>query len=1007
MRSAAAKEMRGQKNFNRSLPWRRKDVSLSQGNPERADLRKPGFQSSLGGKLLLAIAVIAGFPAATGVLGWFELQDVARNQSRVVTEAIPAISEVRGVAEETSRVVAVAPELAAITDEAQRAERALYLLNQVDSLRDRISRHAETLADLSGDATKAEAEVRGAILTLDRLVRQRIGLLERRDAQLRQGLAAAVELTEIADTLVANAEMGTAAVISNLYEIESETPDDRQARFDALDKLIEVDLFQLGLMFELRAHASEIGLLLNRVRAVASQQDLATLRADLDSRLKVVTRRILAVNDPRRAERALALLREIGAGPSGPPDSGGLFESAGGVLDITAQIEGAEANLRVAALSLEVAASALADRIEARAVEAGTAAAQSIRATQQLYALSATLALAISMAVLWFYVRGNLIRRLDSLSATMFRLAAGDTVAPIDPKGRDEIAKMAGAVEFFRRQSIANHEFEAERERHLAELRAHRNELQRLVDEQTEQLRGEVAAHDAARSRAEMADRAKSEFLAMMSHEIRTAMNGVLGMLRSLARGRLDRRQKAQLDVALSSGNGLMGLLNSILDYSKLDSGLVSAEVASFDLEHAISEIALLMAPMAEEKQLVLRTEFTAGPQPRLQGDMGKIRQILFNLVSNAVKFTAAGEIVIRVQGPEPDTAGRRMYRFCVEDTGKGIAPAALERIFAPFEQEHADTARLYGGTGLGLTISRRLAGLMGGDLRAESRVGVGSCFILELPLDLADGDGLGVRETLMPGKAAASLSLLVVEDHPVNQQVICAYLDDMGHRWALVGLGLEAVSMAAGRRFDAVLMDVSLPDISGIEATRRIRGLNDPQAAAVPIIGISAHVQPEDVAACHAAGMTEVIAKPLSPESLARSLAGLGQGGGVAASVMATLSDLGPARTMAMLHLMLDRLIPEVEVILTAMQQGDEALRARAAHQLKGAVGNFDMPVLVGLLARLARHKPGPGDAEDMQEAAGALMGVAEMAVADLRQSIAALSGVAEDQPPIMTAAQ
>jgi two-component system sensor histidine kinase TorS len=970
-------------------------------------LRKPSFQSSLGGKLLLAIAVIAGFPAATGVLGWFELQDVARNQSRVVTEAIPAISEVRGVAEETSRVVAVAPELAAITDEAQRAERALYLMNQVNSLRDRISRHADSLADLSGDATKAEAEVRAAILTLDRLVRQRIGLLDRRDAQLRQGLSAAVELTEIADTLVANAEMGTAAVISNLYEIEADTPDDRQARFDALDKLIEVDLFQLGLMFELRAHASEIGLLLNRVRAVASQDDLATLRADLDSRLKVVTRRILAVNDPSRAKRALDLLHEIGAGPFGPPESGGLFESAAGVLDITAEIDDAEAGLRVAAISLELAASALADQIEARAVEAGTAAAQTIRATQQLYALSATLALAISMAVLWFYVRGNLIRRLDNLSHTMFRLAAGETVAPIDPKGGDEIAKMAGAVEFFRRQSIANAEFEAERDQHLIELRAHRNELQRLVNEQTVQLRGEVAAHDAARTRAEKADRAKSEFLAMMSHEIRTAMNGVLGMLRSLARGKLDRQQKVQLDVALSSGTGLMGLLNSILDYSKLDSGLASAEIATFNLEHAIAEISLLMAPMAEEKNLILRTEFPAAPLPLLQGDIGKIRQILFNLVSNAVKFTEQGEIVIRVDALPFAPDQPRPYRFTVQDSGKGIAPDALERIFAPFEQEDSTTARLYGGTGLGLAISSRLAALMGGTLRVDSQIGVGSSFCLDLPLRVADAAPEPAPDGLAKGGTTSPLFLLVVEDHPVNQQVISAYLEAMGHRWQLVGLGLDAVALASSQMFDVVLMDVSLPDISGIEATRQIRNLGDPSMAQVPIIGISAHVQPEDVAACHAVGMTEVLPKPLSPETLAHSLARFAQRSVVAPSVLATLADMGPARTLSMLHLMLDRLQPETDIILAATEAGDHDLRARAAHQLKGAVGNFDMPVLVGILSRLSRHRLQPGDHEDMATAAQDLPQAVDHAVNDLRHSIAALSMQSAAPAPIMTAAQ
>ena len=223
---------------------------------------------------MFAILVIAGFPAATGILGWFELQDVARTQSRVVTEAIPAISDVRGVAEGTSRVVAVAPELSAVTGEAQRAERAAYLLGQVDALRDRLTKTARSPAPT--EALAAEAAVRQAILTLDALVRQRIRVTAQRDATLQRALDATVELTGIADTLVANAAMGTSAVISNLYDLETESPGDRQARFDALDRLIEVDLFQLGLMFELRAHASEIGLLLNRIVAAST----GTIAAD-------------------------------------------------------------------------------------------------------------------------------------------------------------------------------------------------------------------------------------------------------------------------------------------------------------------------------------------------------------------------------------------------------------------------------------------------------------------------------------------------------------------------------------------------------------------------------------------------------------------------------------------------------------------------------------------------------------------------------------------------------
>ncbi len=895
----------------------------------------------------MAFLVIAGLPTVTGILGWFELQKVARNQATVVTEAIPAISEVRGFTQESSRIVAVAPELAAVTTETSRRERAAYLFAQVDALTGRVARYEATGNLAPAGLEQAEADVRGSIERLDRLVQNRIIATMAQAARLQAGLGATTELLEITDTLVANAQMGTAAAISNLYDLESTGPD-TETRLESLDKLIEVDLFRQGMMSEMRSHIGEVGLLLNRSATVQSQTELAQVQAAMEVRIDIVTRRILAVNDPIRAERALSLLQMIRPSSAPPPDAEDLFNLTRGILDLNQLIAQAQGKVSVAVGRLDNEAQALADLITSRAIQAGDGATAAIRATQQLYAWGSVAALLISLAVVWFYVRGNITRRLEALSAILTRLAHGEAVGRITPQGVDEIAEMEAAAEVFRLQGIENHALAAERDQNLVELQRHRLELQLLVAEQTKQLRGEVSAHAEARKRAEAADRAKSEFLAMMSHEIRTPMNGVLGMLRSLARDGLTPRQERQLQAAHASGEGLMTILNDILDYSKIEAGTAGLTEVTFSPGTLMRDIAVLMTPSAQEKGLALHLDLPADLPEAISGDMGKLRQILFNLVSNAVKFTEKGEVQLKalVTGDSPQLT------FIVKDSGKGISEGAQDRVFGVFEQEDVQTARQYGGTGLGLAICKRFADAMGASLTVQSAVGQGTTFTLVAnfaPATAADLPPTTPVAVVQP--LARKLHALVVEDNDINQMVIRTYLEDMGHLATVVATAEAALAALQEPGFDVILMDVNLPGLTGTAATRTIRATPDRKIADLPIIGISAHVQEADIQENLAAGMSAVLAKPLSPEALQTAL----RDHVAQRHVLFTLAqDIGPTRAAALARLFLDSLPGSLIALGAAARSADHAAVSRVAHQMKGAAGNFDLGPLATRIDRI-----------------------------------------------------
>jgi len=937
----------------------------------------------VGSKLLLAMILTISLLLIAAVIGWQGYERVASKQNSVIDEAIPSIIAAHSLTEINASLATAAPALLGVTNESERRKITATIEYQLQQLRDSTSWYGG-----ASDYPFESLVLQGMSVNISNNLVQQIGLVERRLAYLqeadllqRKTLEAMQKIHNVSTSLVANANTMTSAVASSLYDLadidETNTDVGQDALYDAFDRLIEVDLDHMDRMYELRQRSASLIGLLSLVPKQMTLADVYKIEQEIQRNMTVLQRRVAEVNDPGRRQQGLDLLRVVNTNTLASTTDN-LFELQRSNINVHSQLVVLNnASAKLAQAFKEQADSA--SRAAGKKVQKATDEARTAVASGRNILLMACLILAVvAISVLWFYVKRNLFRRLTQLNQAFLAVAQGDLDYQLQISGHDELGRLAKTVQVFKENAIARQQLEQQQEAVELRLRNYQSELEQEIQMRTgqlQQLNQELLAtsekHEIARTEAERANQAKTAFLATMSHEVRTPLSGVLGTLRLLQKTQLDSQQTEYIGLSQAAAEALLGILNGILDYAKVEQGHIQMEHLPYQLQKVGANMVALMSGAAAEKGLQLDVHIPAYLKTlTLVGDQGKIQQVLFNLLGNAIKFTTLGYIELTVSLVDDEGLNERL-RFEVADTGLGIPEDMHQTLFQPFTQYDASTSRRFGGTGLGLSICKTLVQAMEGSIgistRVENDVKQGSKIWFELPY-WPDSQDLPLTPSVVEPKVTlASMNVLLVEDNDIGRIVVEGYLRHEGHKVTVAKDGFEALALAE-RHFDLILMDISMPGMDGVETTLRIHQVHKRLGLKMPIIAMSAHIFPQEVESYLNSGLDGFVGKPIDPERLHELMLGVSQAQQRLVSMPheveaqlvneKLLNDdlevLGKACMLEMVNLFTKACSDNRAALKTARQQEDWVKLSDLAHNFKNAAGSLGLETLHQLVNQL-----------------------------------------------------